>query len=318
MKIRFWGTRGSIPVSMTTADIRTKLVAALQGSRDRRLDNRADIEAYIDGLGFDVAGTYGGHSSCVQIDTGGEEHVILDMGSGARPFGQHLVERLGPGNPQTYHVFMSHLHWDHIMGFPFFTPTYIPGNRIIVHACHEDVEYAFRRQQRGPSFPVDFNQLAATISFDVLQPDTTYTIAGMTVRAKRQRHTGDSYGWRFEKDGQCVVYSTDSEHRVEDDAERVSFVRFFGHADAVIFDAMYSLADAVSVKADWGHSSNIVGVELCQLARARRLIMVHHEPAYDDAHLQQVLEETRRFEKITRTGHEVDVLSAWDGMELTL
>ena len=140
----------------------------------------------------------------------------------------------------------------------------------------------------------------------------------MTVRAKRQRHTGDSYGWRFEKDGQCVVYSTDSEHRVEDDAERVSFVRFFGHADAVIFDAMYSLADAVSVKADWGHSSNIVGVELCQLARARRLIMFHNEPAYDDAPPKQVLEENRRFEKITRTGHEVDVLSAWDGMELTL
>ena len=318
MKVHFWGTRGSIPVSMTSADIRAKLIAALQGSRDRRLDHRADIEAYIDGLGFDIAGTFGGHSSCVQIDTGGEEHVILDMGSGARPCGQHLVERYGPGKPQTYHVFMSHLHWDHIMGFPFFTPVHIPGNRIIVHSCHENVEQAFRRQQRAPSFPVDFAELGATISFDVLQADTTYSIAGMTVRAKRQRHAGHSYGWRFEKDGKCVVYSTDSEHRVEDEAERVSFVRFFGYADAVIFDAMYSLADAVSVKADWGHSSNIVGVELCQLARANRLVIFHHEPAYDDAHIQQVLTETRRFEEITRNGHQVEILSAWDGMELTL
>jgi len=318
MKIRFWGTRGSIPVSLTTADIRAKMIEAVQGARDRRLDHRADIEAYIDGLGFDIAGTYGGHSSCVQIDAGGEEFVVLDMGSGARPFGQSMIERFGPGKPQTYHVFMSHLHWDHIMGFPFFTPIYIPGNRIVVHSCHENVEYAFRRQQHEPSFPVDFEQLGADIRFDVLQPDTSYSIAGLTVRAKLQRHAGDSYGWRFEHEGKSVIYSTDSEHRLEDAAECAAFADFFANADAVIFDAMYSLADAISVKADWGHSSNIVGVELCQMARARRLVMFHHEPAYDDGRIEQVLGETRRFEEITRDGHAVEVLSAWDGLELTL
>ena len=122
MKLHFWGTRGSIPVSLTAADIRSKLMLALQGAGGRHLDQRADIESYLDGLSFDIVGTYGGHSSCVQIETGGEEQVILDMGSGARPCGQHMIERFGPGRPQTYHVFMSHLHWDHIMGFPFFTP----------------------------------------------------------------------------------------------------------------------------------------------------------------------------------------------------
>ena len=318
MKIRFWGTRGSIPVALTAADVRAKLLTALLGARDARFDRRADVEAYLDGLGFDIAGTYGGHSSCVQIDCGGDQQVVLDMGSGARPLAQQMIERFGPGQPQTYHVFMSHLHWDHIMGVPFFTPIYIPGNRIIVHSCHANVEQAFRRQQRGPSFPVDFEQLGASISFDVLQPDTPYSIAGLNVRAKRQRHSGDSYGWRFEHDGKSVVYSTDSEHKLDDAEECASFVDFFADADAVIFDAMYSFADAVSVKADWGHSSNIVGVELCQMARARRLVMFHHEPAFDDRRIQKVLDETRRFEEITRDGHALEVLSAWDGLELTL
>ncbi len=86
----------------------------------------------------------------------------------------------------------------------------------------------------------------------------------------------------------------------------------------VIFDAMYSLADTFSVKEDWGHSSNIVGVELCQAARVRRLVMFHHEPAYDDAQIAQVLRETRRFEEITRDDHALEVLSAWDGLELEL
>ena len=128
----------------------------------------------------------------------------------------------------------------------------------------------------------------------------------------------DRFDVRFERDGKCLVYSTDSEHRLEDEQERAGFIRFFDRADLVVFDAMYSLADAISVKADWGHSSNIVAVELCQAAQVRRLAMFHHEPAYSDAQIARVLQETRRFEQITRDGHALDVLSAWDGLELSL
>lgn len=318
MKVRFWGTRGSIPVSLTAPDIRAKLLRALDCAQGQALETAAAREAFVDGLGFDVAGTYGGHSSCVQIDTGGPEHFILDLGTGVRPLGQHVLERFGPGVPQTYHVFLSHLHWDHIMGLPFFTPCYIPGNRIVIHSCHPHVEFALRRQQAEPSFPVRFDIFAADVVFDVMQPGQPVDIAGTTVTAHRQAHAGDSYGWRFERAGRSVVYSTDSEHRVEDEAERAGFIAFFDRADVVIFDAMYSLAEAISVKADWGHSSNIVGVELCQAARVGRLVMFHHEPAYSDTQIQRVLQETQRFEQITRDGHALEVLSAWDGLELNV
>ena len=318
MKIRFWGSRGSIPVSITAADVRAKLVAALKAARGLSLPDEKDIDSFVDRLGFDIAGTFGGHSSCVELVTERSEHLILDMGSGARPLGQDMIRRFGPAAPQTYHIFMSHLHWDHIMGFPFFTPVYIPGNRIVIHSCHEGVEHAFRRQQESPSFPVEFDQLAASIEFDVMRADTNYEVAGLTVRAKRQNHAGDSYGWRLSDGRHRVVYSTDSEHRLEDLAARASFVEFFRDADAVIFDAMYSLAEAISVKADWGHSSNIVGVELCQEAHAKRLIMFHHEPSYDDAGIAGVLDETRRYEEITREGAMLEVLSAWDGLIVSL
>lgn len=325
MKVRFWGTRGSIPVSLTAAQIRAKIRAALEAMQARAaagdpVDSASKIEGFLDGLGFDVSGTFGGHSSCLEIETGtnGADHVICDMGSGVRAFGQKMMQRYGPGNPQTYHVFMSHMHWDHIMGFPFFTPAYIPGNRVIIHGCHADLEHAFRRQQAPPSFPVDFSLLGATVEFDVLEAGRDYEIAGLRVRAKKQRHSGDSYGWRFEARGKVMVYSTDSEHRLEDREEAKSFVEFFRAADLVVFDAMYSLADAISVKADWGHSSNIVGVELCQQAGARRLCMFHHEPAYDDSQIQGVLNETRRFEEITREGAPLEVIAAWDGLEIEL
>jgi phosphoribosyl 1,2-cyclic phosphodiesterase len=318
VKIRFWGSRGSIPVSITATDIRAKLVTALRAARGLSLQNDGDIDSFVDRLGFDIAGTFGGHSSCIELATDCSEHLILDMGSGARPLGQDMIRRFGPTVPQTYHVFMSHLHWDHIMGFPFFTPAYIPGNRIVIHSCHEEVEHAFRRQQGSPSFPVEFDQLSASIEFDVMCTDTDHPFAGLTVRAKRQNHAGDSYGWRFSDGHHSVVYSTDSEHRVEDLVAREGFIDFFRDADAVIFDAMYSLADSISVKADWGHSSNVVGVELCQAANAKRLIMFHHEPSYDDSTIAGVLAETRRYEEITREGSMLEVLSAWDGLIVSL
>jgi len=319
MRVRFWGTRGSIPVSITAPDVRAKLAAVLAGSIGHDLSSADKITAYIDTLGFDIAGTFGGHSSCVQLETGGLEHVILDLGSGARPLGQSMITRFGPGTPQIYHVFMSHLHWDHIMGFPFFTPVYIPGNRVVIHSCHDQVEHAFRRQQADPSFPVDFSQLGANIEFDVMPVGVTREIAGIAVTAKAQRHAGGSYGWRLEHAGKVLVYSTDSEHRLENSEERKGFVDFFRDADVVIFDAMYSLADAISIRADWGHSSNIVGVELCQLAGVRRLALFHHEPAYSDAQIAQVLAETCRFEEIAREGGKpLEIISAWDGLELEL
>ena len=320
MRVRFWGTRGSLPVSLTAKEVRAKLARALAGSLGRDLSTAARIDTYIDSLGFEVAGTFGGHSSCVQVESGsgGAEHVFCDFGTGARPLGQAMLARYGPEAPQTYHVFMSHLHWDHIMGFPFFTPAYIPGNRVIIHSCHDEVEHAFRRQHAAPSFPVDFSALGANIEFDLMQPGGTREIAGLAVTAKIQLHGGDSYGWRFARAGKSLVYSTDSEHKLDDSAELEGFVEFFRGADLVIFDAMYSLADAISVKADWGHSSNIVGVELCQRAGVRRLALFHHEPAHDDTQIAKVLVETRRFEEITREGRPLEVISAWDGLEIEL
>ena len=316
-RVRFWGTRGSIPVALTADGVRHKIVAALRGASGRTFANDAEAGAYVDSLAFADRGTFGGHSPCVEIETGGPDFVICDLGSGVRPFGQAALARDG-GGPRTYHVFLSHVHWDHIMGLPFFTPAYIPGNRVVVYGGHAHLEAALRRQQEQPSFPVDFSTFRADISFVRLEPGIVHEVAGMRVKLKLQRHAGDSYGFRFESGGKSVVYSTDSEHDLGNRRETDAFVDFFRGADVVIFDAMYSLADAISVKADWGHSSNIAGVELCHAAGVRHLCMFHHEPAFDDASIARVLADTRRYEEICRSGAPMTVTAAYDGMEIDL
>ena len=268
-------------------------------------------------LPFSVRGTFGGNTSCVEIITGGDEYVLCDLGTGVREFGNRVLAEHGPGAKHCYNVFLSHPHWDHIMGFPFFTPAYIPGNRIRIHGCHQVLREALENQQSAPSFPVDFRSLGATIEFVTLEPGRSYDVAGLSVTALKQFHGGDSYGYRFSRGGKSIVYSTDCEHKYSTLDESYPFVEFYRNADLLIFDAMYSLADTMSVKEDWGHSNNVVAVELAQAARVKRLVLFHHEPVFDDRMIERILADTIRFEEISRRGAKVEVISAYDGLELT-
>ena len=318
MRVRFWGTRGSIPVALTTADVRDKLAQALVQASGRTFNSYEEAHAFASSeLDFSLTHTFGGHTPCVEIEIPGDEYFVCDMGSGARPFGVHVLAKQAR-RPATINIFMSHVHWDHIMGFPFLGPAYVPGTKIRIHGVHDVLEQAFRLQQSPPCFPVTFDQLGASIEFIKLEPDKPYTVSGLTVTPHLQLHGGDSYGFRFEHAGKSVVYSTDSEHKLENRTEAEAFANFFKHADVVIFDAMYALAEAISVKADWGHSSNIVGVELCQMARAKHLVLFHHEPANNDATLEGLLKEARRFEELTRGDHALKVSAAYDGLEIDL
>ena len=315
--VRIWGCRGSLPVATNTQKLRAKLIKTLQAAQGRKLTTLDEIACFLDAeLDFASTHTFGGNTSCVEIECEGSDYVACDLGSGAREFGNHALARQQSGKPDTFHFFISHLHWDHIMGFPFFAPAYIPGNRIFIYGCHPHLGEGFNRQQQAPHFPVQLSQMAADIQFIQLEAGIAAEIAGFRVIPKLQQHAGDSYGYRFEKDGKAIVYSTDSEHKLSQVEHTRTFVEFFKDADLVLFDAMYSLADTVSVKEDWGHSSNIVGVELCQMAGARHLCLFHHEPIYGDDQLEKLWRDTQRLEEITRNGQPLRISSAFDGMEI--
>lgn len=322
MQVLFWGTRGSLPVSLDAGQLRQRLLSVLEVAARLpagQLDTAIGRAEFVDALPFALRGTYGGQSACVEIRGNGPEHLICDLGSGARGLGNAKLARFGPGTPQTYHIFMSHLHWDHLMGLPFFTPLYIPGNRLIIHGCHAELEAAVRLQMSEPGFPVDFSLVDRQVEFHPMEPGQTYDIAGFQVCAMRQMHGGDSYGYRFAQEGKSFVYATDSEHKLDQEEQWAACVDFFREADLIAFDAMYSLAEMVSVKADWGHSSHMIGVELALAARARRLALFHHDPLNDDASLDRLLADSRRFEALSRHRRPpLEVLSAYDGLIVQL
>ena len=320
MQVRFRGTRGSLPVAAKGAAVRAKVVAALVAASGRRFADAAEAGAFVDAeLDFAAAQTYGGATSCVEVDAGAGAFIVCDMGSGLREFGLDAMGRCAKGRVREFHFFLSHLHWDHIMGFPFFVPAFVPGTRIVIHSGHADAEQALRRQQEEISFPVPFDWLKADISFRTLEVGPSYRIGEVEVSLIEQHHSHLSYGYRFTgPDGKVAVYSTDSEHKIDRMEGEDDVVSFFGGADLVVCDTMYSLADSVSMKEDWGHSSNIVAIDLCHEAAARRLALFHHEPTYSDTDILRMHNESIRYEELTRSGAPLEVLCAYDGLTLTL
>jgi phosphoribosyl 1,2-cyclic phosphodiesterase len=265
-------------------------------------------------LPFYVSATYGGNTSCVQI-SGGEEYVICDAGTGLRDLGYQIL-RERARQPARFHLFLSHLHWDHIQGFPFFAPAYIPGNRITIYGGHPDIEKALTLQQEPPFFPVPLKSLAAEITFRRLQPDETYEIAGFQVALTGQDHPGVSYGYAFSRNGKKIVYSTDSEHKDEGPGCGSKFETLIEGADLLIFDAQYMFVEAADLKRDWGHSSNILAVEFAIEKGVKHLVLFHTEPALDDEALDKILHETRRYASLYAGDNNLLLSMAYDGMKV--
>ena len=286
---------------------------ALEKALESGLKDKGQIEHFLDSeLSFEVSGSYGCNTSCVEIQ-GGDEIVICDAGSGIRDLGNDLMSR-ELTKPLNINILMSHLHWDHLQGFPFFVPAYIPGNTIRIWGCHDEMEKAFNMQMQPPTFPITMEDMKANISFCHLNPTDSHHIAGFEVSIIEQRHPGTSYGYSFRKEGRKIVYSTDSEHTGDADDEDYPFISFFKGADVLIFDAQYNLADHVHIKQNWGHSSNLVGIELAVRSGVKRLCLFHNEHTLDDHQLEKFLQDSRRYLEIYSEHDTLKVLIAYDGL----
>ena len=284
MLVRFWGTRGSLPVALTTPDV--------QQEARRGAGPGGGPRARHAGSG---AGLRRARARLSRVPHVRRQLVVR----GARD-GRRRVRRVRPRqrrarlrqprarHPRAIGASLPRLHVPRALGphhgLSVLHARLRPGQRRPHLRLPRVLEEAFRRQHAAPSFPGGLlaDGRAASSSCDS-SPGRDYEIAGLCgsgpscscTRAIRTAIGSSS-------DGKAVVYSTDSEHKLDDPRRRRASSTSSRGADLVIFDAMYSLADAISVKEDWGHSSNIVGVELCQMARAKHLCMFHHEPIFDD------------------------------------
>jgi len=220
---------------------------------------------------------FGGNTSCVELLCG-DERLVLDMGSGLRTLGQHIAGR----SPVRATFFLSHYHWDHIVGLPFFGPAYDPRTELVVYGARrlgKGVREILAGQMTNPYFPVNLDQLRARIDYRDLQDGERVGVGPMTVHARELSHPGGAMGFRVETASATLVYATDFEHgSAADDA----LIELSQGADMLVMDAQYTLPE-YDTHRGWGHTTWAECVRVARAAQARRLVLFHHDPGHSDA-----------------------------------
>lgn len=305
MRVRFWGVRGSIPVP-------------------GRHTNR-----------------YGGNTSCVEVRPRGAHPIIIDAGTGIRHLGKQLMQAAFGDGRGTAHLLISHTHWDHIQGLPFFSPLYKPGNKLHVFARQRDdthLRAVFESQTEDPYFPVPLASLKADIQFHELVEGQQFEIGKAKVACTRLNHPWIAIAYRIDVDGASVVYASDTapftdvllEHEFitkapvlgepldpRDAAKlaamRDSLVHLCRDTDLLIYDTQYTYEE-YRLRPHWGHSTPDDAVAIARAAGAKALVLYHHAPVRTDDEQDRILQECRA----KLAGEPFEILAAHEGMELVL
>jgi phosphoribosyl 1,2-cyclic phosphodiesterase/DNA-binding response OmpR family regulator len=288
MRVRFWGTRGSI---------------AKPGPSTVR---------------------YGGNTSCVEVRSATGTIIVLDCGTGAHGLGQSLLQE--GLTPCSGHIFISHTHWDHIQGIPFFAPLFCAGNEWHIYGPRglgQSLRDVLAGQMEYTYFPVSLDQFAATIHYhDVVEG--TFNIGEMRIVARYLNHPALTMGYRLETDGAVVVYSTDHEPHAQDLAlgtacalhgEDMAHQHFVQGADLLIHDAQYTGAEYAS-KIGWGHSTVEYATDMALAARVKRLALYHHDPTRDDEGVDRLLDTA--LQRVADAGGSVEIFGAMEGSIIEL
>lgn len=253
---------------------------------------------------------YGGNTTCIEIRSDAGDVVIIDGGTGIRSLGLELMKSL----PVECAVFITHTHWDHIQGLPFFIPLFVPGNNIRFYGAFDpvygkDLKEILSQQMQYCYFPVRENELKATIEYANLREGEVVEVGSIRVTSILMNHPVLNYGYKVEADGRTFFFSGDHEpplniYDPEDDEydgyrtliaeqEKV-LVRFLEGVDCMVLDSQYT-AEEYRIKAGWGHGTYFDGVRLANRAGARHLYLTHHDPERTDADLDAIDDELQAF-----------------------
>ncbi len=265
MKIKYYGTRGSIPTPGPTTV------------------------------------KYGGNTSCVSIKAG-EDYIILDAGSGLRQFGLDLMQKGFFEGKGKCSFFFSHVHWDHIQGIPFFLPAYIKGNNFNLYGTpnvHTTLEDVMAHQQHYLNFPVEFKEMPATFNFCDLKDGETVTIGDTTITNKKLNHPGGVFAYRVEQGGKSMVYATDTEHYSVLDWRLVDLCK---EADLLIYDCNFTPEEYRDKRRiGWGHSTYEEGIKIVKEAGVKQFHLFHHDPLHSDDFLEE--EILKPAQKLFKNSH---------------
>jgi len=278
MRVRFWGVRGSI---------------AVPGPNTVR---------------------YGGNTTCIEVILNGGERLILDAGTGIFPLARSLTSEM----PLSAGIFISHTHWDHIQGLPFFTPLFVPGNRIGIYGAFDaesghGIDDILSVQMQPRFYPVGESDLKANVRYFSLQDGEQVRVGEAVVTPVMMNHPVIDFGYRIEADGQSLFFTGDHEPTdvEQSDDERHAIIEAIRGVDMLIADSAYT-EDELASKRGWGHGTHDRSIDLAKAAGVKTLVMTHHEPTRTDDELDELFLEIRK----KHGNNNLELVMAHEGLVL--
>lgn len=301
MKVEFSGVRGSIPCPLNAVQVADRICSFIECGYITK--ERIEELAQSGQLG------YGGNTTCVQISEG-TDSLIIDAGSGLRTLSQRYLD-----TNQDIHILMTHLHWDHIHGMPFFAPFYSPGRNIHIHSPIpvETIETCFKDQWKQPYFPVEYHNLPASIHFQYFE--TTTEIGPFDIQAIRLEHPDSTYGYRIECSGKSYVHFSDVELRNLKPALVNDYRDFLRGTDLLVADTQFDLNQIETFKT-WGHSCAETFIELFGDCDIKKLAMFHYNPQESEAKIDKLYRSAKS--KAKRQAPSMDIIVAVEGQTIQL
>jgi phosphoribosyl 1,2-cyclic phosphodiesterase len=256
---------------------------------------------------------YGGNTSSVVVEAPGSPPILLDLGTGLRFFG----ETVSPDEPLRAVALVSHLHWDHVQGLPFFTPVLQPGSRLDIYSpppgCDMTLEQAFHQSLRPPYFPVRLSDLRGEFGFHEVQPGT-FNVGEVQVTVACVPHVGLTAGFRLDWRGRSVVFVPDHQQPADGSLDVApSVLELAVGADLLIHDAQYT-AEEFQAKYDWGHSTVEYAVEVGTRAGVGMLALFHHDPSHSDDFVDSLAADARA----SNSSRSMEIFAAHEGLTVTL
>ena len=316
MKVKFWGVRGSIPAPLTPDGYMSKIKEILSIVSQSDISNNDKINEFISKLPDHLQTTYGGNTSCVTVTTD-KISIILDAGSGLRLLGKEIVEgQFVNPRKNEYYLFLSHLHWDHINGLPFFAPLHIGNSKINFYSVHEDAEKVLSDQQNLSFFPVSLESRPVDKEFHHLQEGKEILLGDLEIVTKRLDHPNGSYAFKVtDKIGTTIVYATDGEYKIQ--SETQTFVDFYRNVDMLIFDSQYS-SEELSGKLGYGHSSYEIGIDLAVRSNVKKIVLFHHNHEFNDRMIEGNRSKARTYLEVNYPDSDLVIINANENLEFNI
>jgi phosphoribosyl 1,2-cyclic phosphodiesterase len=254
---------------------------------------------------------YGGNTATVVLEEPDEQPILFDLGTGLRAYGSACPKDGSFAGT----ALVTHVHWDHVQGLPFFAPIHAPGASLDVYGPEQEdgpLGEVFGQLMRPPFFPIRCSELGGTVRFAGVTDDR-FSIGSRKVTVRPVPHKGPTVGYRVEGNGRTVTYISDHQAPPTLDTVAPSVLELADGVDVLIHDAQYTPAE-FEKKSTWGHCTIDYALHVAREACAKRLVMFHHDPSHDDDDLDQLLDAARRAAR----GTGVDVIAAYEGLELVL